>query len=158
MPPIRPARSSNFTRSSTDSYRSESDRHADVTARKAQPLVKALRVDAGVMRQKLEQLAAPRLGPVDRPLHQLLANTKAAAVGCYAHILDQTARCALRTQARQDAKLQAADDAPALLRHHEFDVRIMAQPLERLVIRRGQRILQPLPRAAEIVVCEHRND
>ena len=38
--------------------RSKPDRHADMAARKAEPLIKPLRIDAGVMRQQFDQLAS----------------------------------------------------------------------------------------------------
>ena len=81
-----------------------------MAARKSEPLVEALCVDAGVMREQLDQLAAftPRFA--DRPLHELFADAAAAPIGGDAHVLDQPARGALRAQARQNAELQAADD------------------------------------------------
>jgi hypothetical protein len=88
----------------------------------------------------------------------LLANAAAAPIGSDAHVLDQAARGALRAQARQDAELQAADDAPTLLRHHELDVRIAAQPFERIIIERVQRIFEPLAGTAEMIVGEHGDD
>lgn len=103
---------------------SEPDRDPDMAARKSQPLVEALRVDAGMMREKLDQLAAPRARLVDRPLHEFFADAAAAAVGSDAHVLDQPARSALRAQSGQDAELQAADNPVALLGHHELDVRL----------------------------------
>src|SRR5581483_824399 len=84
------------------------DRHADMTARKAQPLVEALGVDAGVVGQKLDQLAAFGARFIDRPAHQLFADAAAAASAVDPDILDQRTRGALRVQARQDAELQAA--------------------------------------------------
>src|SRR6185312_4397248 len=58
----------------------ESDRHPDMAARKAKPLVEALCVDTRVMRKQLDELAASRLRLADRPLHQLLADAAAAAI------------------------------------------------------------------------------
>ena len=76
-----------------------------------------------------------------------------------AHVLDQAARGALRAQSRQDAELQAADDcALAVFRDHELDVRIALDRLERLEIGWRQRILDPLARAAERIVRQHRHD
>ena len=46
-------------RSRSNAARSKSHGHADMAARKSQPLVKSLRIDAGVMRQQFDQLAAP---------------------------------------------------------------------------------------------------
>src|SRR5207247_3369674 len=90
-------------------WRSKSQGHADMAARKAEPLVKSLRIDAGVMRQQFDQSAS--LGPCfhDRPLHHLLADAAAAAVFGDADVLDQATRGALRTQPRPNAELQAAD-------------------------------------------------
>jgi hypothetical protein len=45
---------------------------------KTQPLVEALRIDAGVVREQFDQLAAFCLRLRNRPLHQLLAYTAAA--------------------------------------------------------------------------------
>src|SRR6266481_7747109 len=71
-------------------------RHSDMAARKSQPLIEALGVDAGVMRQKLDQLAALRARLSDRPLHHLFANAAAAAMRGDTDVLDQAARGALR--------------------------------------------------------------
>src|SRR6476469_9422480 len=93
-----------------------------MAARKAEPLVETLRVDAGEMREQLDELAPSRLRLADRPLHQLLADAAAAAIGGDAHVLDQAARGALRAQARHDAELQAADDfAVSVLGNHELE-------------------------------------
>ena len=92
---------------------------------KSQPLIKSLRIDAGVMRQQFDQLASLCARFRDRPLHHLLADAAAAAMSGDADILDQAARGALRTQPRQDAELQAADHrALAVLGDHELDIRI----------------------------------
>ena len=96
-----------------------------MAARKAQPLVKSLRIDAGVMRQQFDQLASPGPRFRNRPLHHLLADAAAAAAAGDADILDQAARGALRAQPRQDAELQAADDgALAVLGDDELNVRV----------------------------------
>src|SRR5262249_3671489 len=102
---------------------SEADRHADMAADEVQPLVEALGIGAGVVRQQLDKLAAALAGFAKRPMHELLADTLAAAMRSDANILDQSARGALRAESRQDAKLQAADDSPALaFRHHQREV------------------------------------
>src|SRR3979490_2599818 len=112
-----------------------------MAAPKAEPLIEALRINAGVVRQQLDQLAAFATRFRNRPLHQLLADTAAAAMSGDADVLDQAARGALRAQSRQDAQLQAADDsALAVLGDHELDVRIALQRLERPVIGLRQRI------------------
>src|SRR3954449_9699385 len=49
---------------------SKSARHPDVARLKTQSLVEALRIDTGVVREQLDQLATSRLGFRDRPLHQ----------------------------------------------------------------------------------------
>ena len=101
-----------------------------MAARKAEPLVKPLRIDAGVMRQQFDQFASPRACFHNRPLHHLLADATTAAVAGDANILDQAARGALRAQPRQDAELQTADHRPALaFRHHQREIGIGAQIL-----------------------------
>src|SRR5262249_36022471 len=110
------------------------DRHPDMAARKTEPLIKALSVDTRVMRQQLDELAALATRLTHRPLHQLLADAAAATIGGHAYVFDQAARDALRTQARQQAALQAADHAPALLGDHELQIRIAIDPFERVVI------------------------
>src|ERR1700694_1514449 len=72
---------------------------------KSQPYVEPLRIDPGVVRQQLDQLATLAARLRDRPLHQLLADAAAAAMGGDADVLDQAARGALRAQSRQDAEL-----------------------------------------------------
>src|SRR5579864_806419 len=129
-----------------------------MAALKTEPLIEPLRIDAGLMGQQFDQLATLAAGLADRPLHELLADAAAATVRGDAHVLDQRARGALRAQARQDAKLQAADDRPLLLRDHERDVRIAREPLEGVEIRRRQRILDALARAAERIVGQHADD
>ena len=89
-----------------------------------EPLVEALRIDAGVMREQLDELTAlgPRIG--NRPPHQLLSNAPAAAVHGDANVLDQAARGSLRAQSRHDAELEAADDGAVLiLGDHEPNAR-----------------------------------
>src|SRR5580698_4569498 len=113
--------------------------------RKSQSHIESLRVDAGVVREQFDQLAFSGARLSDGPLHQLLADALAAAVGGDANILDQPTRGALRAQARQDAELQAPDyRALAVLRDHQLDVRIAVDFLERLEIGFRQRILEPL--------------
>src|SRR5436309_11628847 len=57
---------------------SESHSHPDMARLKPQPLVEALRIDAGVVREQFNQLAAFCLRLRNRPVHQLLADTAAA--------------------------------------------------------------------------------
>src|SRR5713226_5435645 len=104
---------------------------------KSKPHVESLRIDAGIMREQLDQLAAllARLG--DGPSHESLADAAAAAMAGDANVLDQAARGALRAQSRQDAELQAADDGAVIVfRDHELDVLIAIDPFERPKIRR----------------------
>src|SRR5262245_7862013 len=110
------------------------------------------------MGQQLDELAASAARLLERPLHQLLADAAAAPIGGHAHILDQAARSALRAQARQDAELQAADNIAALLRHDKLDIRIALHALERVVIELWQRLLEPLTRAAQMIVGKHGDD
>src|ERR1700756_1704565 len=105
---------------------------------KSEPLVKTLRIDARLVGQKLDQLAAPGARFRDRPRDELLADTAAAAIRGDADVLDQTARGALRAQARQDAKLQAADAGPRLFRDNQRDIRVTLEACEGLVVRRRQ--------------------
>src|SRR5665647_1660081 len=119
--------------------RSKPQRHPDVTRLESEPLVEALRVDAGVVGEQFDQPAFTAARLRDRPLHQLLADAAAAAMGGDANVLDQRARGALRTQSRQDAKLQAADHGAVLLGDHQLDVRIVLDRLERAEIGWRQR-------------------
>src|SRR6266478_7872199 len=89
---------------------SKSQRHPDMARLKSQSRIESLRIDAGVMREQFDQLAAPGARFRDGPLHHALSDAAAAAMGGDANILDQAARGALRAQPRQDAELQAADD------------------------------------------------
>ena len=50
--------------------------------------------------EQFDQLAAPCFRFRDSPLHQLLADAAAAAVGSNADVFEQTARAALRADAR----------------------------------------------------------
>src|SRR5258708_1865220 len=102
-----------------------------MAARKAEPLVKPLRVDARVVGEQLDQLAAFGARLRNRPLHQLLADAAAAAIGGNAHIFDQAARGALRADPGQDTKLETADNRPTLFRHHELNIRVAVDGLER---------------------------
>ena len=77
--------------------------------RKSQPRIESLGVDAGFVGEQFDHLAALAARFHDGPLHQLLADPAAAALGGDANVLDQAARGALRAQSRQDAELQAAD-------------------------------------------------
>src|SRR6202165_4501111 len=107
---------------------SKSQSHPDMARLKSQPGVEPLRIDAGTMRQQLDQLAIPGARFRDGPLHQSPSNAAAAAMRGDANVLDQAARGALRTQSRQDAELQAADDgAFTILREHELYIRIMVE-------------------------------
>jgi hypothetical protein len=140
-------------------WRSKSQGHADMAARKAQPLVKSLRIDAGVMRQQFDQSASPGPHFHHRPLHHLLADAAAAAAAGDADILDQAARGALRAQPRQNAELQAADHgALAVLGHDKLDVRVAVDGLERREIALRQRVLDPFTTAAERIVRQHGDD
>src|SRR5260370_36320022 len=139
--------------------RSKSQCHPDMAWLKSQPRVEALRIDAAAMRQQLDQLATPGARFRDGPLHHLLADAAAAAMRGDANVLDQAARGALRTQSRQDAELQAADDgAFTILRDHELDIRIMVERFERPEIGRWQRLVEPFARAAKRIRRQHPDD
>src|SRR5258708_31211695 len=102
---------------------SKSYGHADMAARKAEPLIEPLRVDAAMMGQQFDQFASPAPRFRHRPLHQLFADAAAAAVAGDADVLDQPARSALRAQSRQNAELQATDDrALAVIGDDEQDI------------------------------------
>src|ERR1700737_469025 len=137
---------------------SKPQRHPDMARLKSQPYVEPLRIDAGVMREQFDQLAA--LAPClrDRPLHQLLADPAAAAMRGDADVLDQAARGALRAQSRQDAELQAADHRSALLRDHQLDIGSLFERLDAPEIAWRQRLFEPFARAAERIVHEHPHD
>src|SRR5258708_37661705 len=126
---------------------------------KSQSRVESLRVDAGVMREQFDQLAAPGARFRDGPLHHALSDAAAAAMSGDANILDQAARGALRTQPRQDAELQATDDgACTILCYHKLDVRIAGERFEGAEIRRRQRVFEAFACAAERIVRQHRHD
>ena len=109
---------------------SKSYSHPDVARLKSQPLVKALRIHTSVVREQLDQPAAPRARFSDGPLQHLLADAVATAMTGNANVLDQRARGTLRTQASQDTKLQAPDDDAALLRDHQLNVGIILDRFE----------------------------
>src|ERR1700751_5231603 len=110
--------------------------------REAEPLIEALRVKARMMRQQLDQLAAPCACFADRPLHELLADAATAAVGGAAHILDQSARGAWRAQAGQEAELEAADPpARLVLGDDQREATVALDLLERGKIAIRQRLL-----------------
>src|SRR5947199_9194376 len=75
---------------------SKSQRHPDMARLKPQSRVESLRVDAGVMRQQFDQLAALGARFRDGPLHQAPSDAAAAAMRGDATFLDQAARGALR--------------------------------------------------------------
>src|SRR3984893_1243953 len=82
---------------------------------KSQPFVESLRIDAAMMREQLDELAAPRPRLRNRPLHHFLPDAAAAAMRGDANVLDQAARGALRAQSRQDAEFKAADDGTGIV-------------------------------------------
>src|SRR3954462_1288134 len=101
---------------------SKADSHADVTRGEPKPLVEALRICSRLMRQQLDQIATARFRFRHRPLHQLLANAAAAAIGSDADVFEQTAPAALRAEARQDRELQATDHPAFALGNHKLDI------------------------------------
>src|ERR1700732_3017084 len=102
---------------------SKSQGHPDMARLKSQPLVKSVGIDAGVVREQLDQFAAFGARFNDGPLHHLLADAAAAAMAGDANVFDQAARGALRAQSGQNAELQAADHgAVGVLRYHELDM------------------------------------
>src|SRR3954449_6109434 len=137
---------------------SKPDGHAHVARNESEPLVEALRIYSARMRQQLDQIAAARFRLSYGPLHQLLADAAAAAIGSDTDILEQTADAALRTDARQHRELQAADHPALTLGNDELEVGIAIDPRERFVVRGRQRILDPLAGAAEMIVGEQRHD
>jgi hypothetical protein len=123
---------------------------------KSKPDIKSLSIDAGLMRQQFDQLAsaAPRL--VDRPLNHLFADAFASPARGNTDVLDQAAPRSLPTQSRQDAKLQAADDGAIIaFRHHQLDVVVGFERLERCELSRRQRICDTFAAAAERNVGQH---
>jgi hypothetical protein len=129
-----------------------------MAARKSQPFIEPLRIDAAVVRQQFDQDAAFGARLPDRPLHQLLADAAAATMPGYSNILDQGARGALRTQSWQYAKLQASDNRAAFLGDDELDVRVSLDRLEAAEIRWRQRFFNPFAPAAEGIVRQHADD
>jgi hypothetical protein len=126
---------------------------------KSEPLVKTLRIDAGVMREQFDQFAAPRPRFGDGPLHHLLSDAAAAAMRGDANVLDQAARGTLRAQSRQDTELKAADDGTAIvLCDHKLDMRILVNRLECPKIARRQWLLDPFTAATERIVRQHSYD
>src|ERR1700756_3434264 len=138
---------------------SKSQGHADMARLKSEPDVEPLRIDAGAMRQELDQLAIFGARLRDGPLHQLLAEAAAAALRGDANVLDQAARGALRAQSRQDAELQAADHrALIVLGDHKLDMGSVFERFERPEIGRRQRLFDPFARAAKRIVRQHAYD
>jgi hypothetical protein len=70
---------------------------------KSKPFVKPLRIDAGMMREQLDQFASPRPCFRDGPLHHFLTDATAAAMRGDPNVLDQAARGALRAHSGHDA-------------------------------------------------------
>lgn len=67
--------------------------------------------------------------------------------------------CELNPGRMQSCRLQAADHrAVTVLCDHELDIRIAVERVERPEIGWRQRILDPLARAAERIVRQHRHD
>src|SRR4051812_23066899 len=137
---------------------SKADSHADVTRGEPKPLVETLRIRSRLMRQQFDQIAAARFRFRHRPLHQLLADAAAAAIGSNADVFEQTPPAALRAETRQDRELQAADHRALALGNHELDILIALDPRECLVIGRRQRVFYALACAPEMIVGEHRHD
>src|SRR3954451_19410985 len=78
---------------------------------------------------------------------------------CDADVLDQRARSALRTQSRQETKLQATDHGAALVfRDHQVDIWMAGDAVESLAITWRERIPHPLAAAAKRVVGQHCHD
>jgi hypothetical protein len=126
---------------------------------KSQALVKSLRIEAGMMREQLDQFAAPRPRLCDGPLHHFLSDATASAMRGDANVLDQAARSALRAQSPQDAELKAPDDGTVMiLCDHKLDMRMVVNRLERLEIARRQWLLDPFAAAAERIVRQHPHD
>ena len=112
--------------------KSKPQRHPDMARLKSQPLVKALGINARMMRQQFDQLAAPAPRLRDRPCDHFLSDAPAAAMRGNPNVLDQAARGALLAQARQNAELKAANDGPVtILCDHKLDTRIMVEHLKR---------------------------
>src|SRR5438876_12026478 len=84
---------------------SKSQRHPDMARLKSQSRVESLRVDAGVMGEQFDQLAAPGARFRDGPLHHALSDAAAAAMGGDANILDPGARGPPRASPLQAAEL-----------------------------------------------------
>src|SRR4051812_9559672 len=102
-----------------------------MAARKAESFVEALRIDSTLMCQQFDQFAATAARFRNCPLHDLFADTEATAMRGHPHVLDQRARRALRTETRQNAKLEATDHSAALaFRDHQRDIRIALDPLK----------------------------
>jgi hypothetical protein len=130
-----------------------------MTRLKSEPGIKALGIDAGVMREKLHHLATLRTRFRDRPLQHLRTDTAAAALRGDTNILNQATRSALRAQSRYNAKLQASDDRTiAIFRDHKLDVGSSFERFECLKVSRRQRIFDPLASTAERIVREHRHN
>ena len=130
-----------------------------MAARKAQPLVKPLRIDAGVMRQQFDQLAALAARFRNRPLHHLLADARLRQwlATRTSSIRPREAPCELRPGRMQSCRQPTTAPSPSsATTSWIFGSR--STRLERREIGLRQRILDPLAAAAERIVRQHGDD
>jgi hypothetical protein len=121
--------------------------------------IEAARRRPALMHEELDQPAMPAARLGDGPAQHAPADALAAKASIDPDILDQGALGALEAQARDHRHLQIAEHrAVVRLRHHEDVARIARDCRERRLIGRGQGILDPFARAAEMIVGEQADD
>ena len=138
---------------------SKSQRHADMARLKSKPLVKSLRVDAGVMREQLDQLAA--LARASATAHCTSCSPMPRLRQCVAtrtsSIRPREAPCELSPGRMQSCRQPTTAPSPSCATTSRiFGSRSSA--LERPEIGRRQRVFDPFARAAERIVRQHRHD
>src|SRR3954464_1611721 len=115
-----------------------------MAAGEAEPFIETLRIDAALVSEQLDQLASSGASFADRPLQQSFTDAAAAPIRGHADILDQRPHRALRTQARQQAELQATDPPARLLGDDELQIGVAFDGIEGIEVAPRQRLLQPL--------------
>ena len=131
-----------------------------MAARKAEPLVKSLRIDAGVMRQQFDQPCIP-CARASATAHCTICSPMPRLRQCLAtrtsSIRPREAPCELSPGRMQSCRQPTTAPSP-VLGDDELNVRIAVDRFERREIGLRQRVLDPLAGAAERIVRQHGDD
>lgn len=110
--------------------------HAGMACHESQPFIKTTCIETRTIRCQLYQAATPIARALDDPFHQACSNALAPEILANPDRFHLRPPRSLRTQARNERKLQRCDDFAVQRSHHHFIIRMRRYGVEGFDLRR----------------------